>query len=309
MRSDLDHVLGHVVAAHGNAAAVLLEIGDARAQAAPGGDRRIEGDGDLGPTQPLFLLRLHAAAVRGNQAIVEKAQFVQVFRRQAAALGLDGCDLAPDLVEVDGGDGIELLLQGAHVAQQFRRAHVGSPGGDADADAPLGAAVPLAVQGLDALQAALAQLAVELERRGVPDRALGLVPGPLGQQKAQAACSQILSVALDAGGVLEDGGGAATNGLEHGQLTEDGKFIRVERRQGQRRQAAGEGRLVWRRQILVDAARQGHVQVGVDVGKAWHDGLARAVDFFRLRIAGQHLLAGSDRGDAVSLNRHRSRRR
>ena len=80
----------------------------------------------------------------------------------------------------------------------------------------------------------------------------------------------------------------------------------VERRQGQRRQAAGEGRLVRRRQILVDAARQGHVQVGVHVGKAWHDGLARAVDFFRLRVAGQHLLAGSDRRDAVSLNRHRT---
>ena len=34
--------------------------------------------------------------------------------------------------------------------------------------------------------------------------------------------------------------------------------------------------------------------------------LPRAVDFFRLRIAGQHLVAVADRGDAVSLNRHRA---
>ncbi len=301
----LDHVLRHVVAAHGDVAAVLLQVGDARAEPAARGDGGVEGDRDTGPPQPLLLLGFHAAAVGADQALVEKAQVVEIFGRQTAALGLDGCHLAPDLVEVDGGDRVELLLQGAHLAQQLGRAHIRRPGGYADADAPLRRAVALAVQGLDAGKAALAQLAVHLERGRIADRALGLVPCPLGEKKANARGRHVVGVGLDARCILQDRGGAAADRLQNAQLAEDAVLLGLQPRQRQRGEPARERRLVRRRQVFVDAARQRHVQVSVHVGEARHHRLARAVDTLGRRVAGQDVATRPHGSDPVGLDRHR----
>src|SRR6476661_5483821 len=118
--------------------------------------------------------------MRADQPTVQETQIVEIFGGKAAALRPHRGHFAPDLVQMDGGDGFELLLQSAHIAQKLGRAHVWRPGGDADAYASFGRTVALAVQRLDARKAPLAELAVDLERRRIADRAPSLVPGALG---------------------------------------------------------------------------------------------------------------------------------
>ena len=79
-----------------------------------------------------------------NQPVVQETEIGEVLGRQAIAMGLHGRDFAPDLVEMDGGQRVELLLQRAQILQQFRRAHVGRPGGDGDAHPAVRLAVPVA---------------------------------------------------------------------------------------------------------------------------------------------------------------------
>ena len=60
-----------------------------------------------------------------------------------------------------------------------------------------------------------------------------------------------------------------------------------------------------RREILEDAARDGHGEMGVHVGEARHDHLVRAVDAFGVRIAAENLRTGSDCRDAIAVDRDR----
>ena len=135
-------------------------------------------------------LRLHAAAMGADQPVVQEAQIGQVLGGQPVAMRLDRRDLAPDLVEMDGGPGVELLLQGAHVLQQLGRAHVGRPGRHGDAHAAVGLAVPVAESALDGREVPLAERAVELEGRRIADRGADPVVGALAQQEAHAGLGQ-----------------------------------------------------------------------------------------------------------------------
>ena len=69
-----------------------------------------------------------------------------------------------------------------------------------------------------------------------------------------------------------------------------------------RRQAAGEGRLVRRRKILEHAARQGHRKMRVDVGKARHHELAGSVDKVCRREPRRDFDIGPDRRDASAFD-------
>src|SRR5476649_1957063 len=60
-----------------------------------------------------------------------------------------------------------------------------------------------------------------------------------------------------------------------------------------------------RREVLEDAARNGHGEMGVHIGEARHDHLVRAVDAFGVRIAGKNLFSGSDCRDALAVDRNR----
>ena len=237
-----------------------------------------------------------------DQPVVQEAEIGQVLGGQAVAMRLHRRDLAPDLVAMDGGPGVELLLQRAQVLQQLGRAHVGRPGRGGDADAAVRLAVPLLVGVLDGPEMALAQRAVELEGRGIADRGADPVIGALAQQEAHAGAGQRLGVVVDVVGVLQHQRGAAAQRLERAEQRHGAAL--VGRHVGQRdgRQAAGEGRLVRRREILEHAARQGHGEMRVHVGEARHHHLARAVDLLGGGMARQDLGAGPDRGDAVAVD-------
>src|SRR5258707_4774226 len=107
--------------------------------------------------------------MRADHLVVEKAEFGEILGWQQVAVRLDRRDLAPDLVEMDGSPGAELLLQGAEVTQQFRRAHVRRPGRDCDAHSTVRLAVPFAMKLLDVDHVAFAELSVELEGRRIAD--------------------------------------------------------------------------------------------------------------------------------------------
>ena len=177
----LDHVLGHVVGAHGDPTAVgcsrsaMRGLKPRRAAIA-----ELKETVTLARAQSLLLLRHHAAAVRGDQPIVEKAQIVQIFGRQAAALGLDGGDLAPDLVEVDRGERYR-----AFVAGRARRA--GVPASTCREPrrrrrcgcAPRRCRAACRARSRCAARQRSPSLRSTSNGDGVADRAFGLVPGPL----------------------------------------------------------------------------------------------------------------------------------
>ena len=98
---DFDHVLGHIVGAQGDGAAVCLQIGDARAQAPSCGDGGVKGHGSAGGAQEALFVGCHAAAVGCHQTRREKTTLLQIFRGPQAALLLYGGDFAPDLIEMD----------------------------------------------------------------------------------------------------------------------------------------------------------------------------------------------------------------
>ena len=94
---------------------MALEIGDARAEAAPRGDGGVEGHGDARFAQKLLLGRLHAAAMGADQPVVQEAEIGQILGGKSVAMRLHRRDLAPDLVAMNGGPGVELLLQRTQV--------------------------------------------------------------------------------------------------------------------------------------------------------------------------------------------------
>ena len=97
-------------------------------------------------------------------------------------------------------------------------------------------------------------------------------------------------------------GRAAAHRLQRAELRHGAPLVGRHVGQRDRRQAAREGRLVRRREILEHAARQGHGEMGVDVGEARHDELALAVDPLGLGVARQDLGVGADLGDAIALD-------
>ena len=254
---------------------------DARAEAAAGGDRGVEGDDDLRIAQQLLLARIHAAAMGADHLLVQEAEIGEILGRQPVAMRLHRGDLAPDLVEMDGHPGAELLLQRAQVLEQLGRAHVGRPGRDGDADAAVGLAVPFGEGLLDRLDVLLAERTVELEGRRIADRGADPVVGALAEQEAQARLAQGLGVVVDVVGILEHEGDAAAQALERAELRHHAALVGRHVGQRDRRQAAGEGRLVRRREVLEHAARQGHGEMGVGVGEARHHHLAAPVDAAR----------------------------
>jgi hypothetical protein len=290
---------------HGDGAALRLQRFDARAQAAARGDRGIEGDDHLGVAEQILLARVHAAAMGADHLVVQEAQIGEILGRQPVAMGLHRRDLAPDLVEMDGHPGAEPLLQRAQLVEQLRRAHVGRPGGDRDADTAIGLAVPLAEGLFDGGDVLLPQRAVELERRGIADRGAGPVVGALAEQEAQAGRGRALGVVVDVVGILEQEGDAAAQAFERAQLRHHAPLVGRHVGQRDRRQAAGERRLVRRREILEHAARQGHGEMGVGVGEARHHHAAAPVDPIRRGIARRQLGVRSDRGDLPALDRDR----
>ena len=298
----LDHVLGHVVRAHADVAAVLFEVGDPRAEAATRGNGGVERDIDLRLAQQLLLRRFHAAAMGADDAVVEETEVGKVLGRQAVAMGAHRGHLAPDLVEMDGDARVELFLQRAQVLQQLGRAHVGRPGRDGDAHPTVGLAVPVAMVPLDVPDVILAQRAVELIRRRIADRGADAVVGAFGEQETHAGIGQGAGVMIDVVGIFQHVRGAAAQRLQRAQQCKGPAFVGSHLGQRDGRQAAGEGRLVRGREVLEHAARQGHGEMRVDVGEAWHDELAAAVDLLGRGIARQHLGAGADGGNAVALD-------
>jgi hypothetical protein len=151
---------------------------------------------------------IHGAAVATVDAddtvIYDGAVAVEADRIVAVGASRDVLARYPDAERLDGS--------GKAIMPGFA-AHVRRPGRDADADAPVRHAVAPGMEGLNPRKAALAEPAVDLERRRITDRALGLVPSPLGEQEAHAGGGHLLDVGLDAGGVLEDCRAAAADGL------------------------------------------------------------------------------------------------
>ena len=132
---------------------------------------------------------LHAAAMGADQPVVEEAEIRQVLGRQPVAVRLDGRDLAPDLVEMDGGPGAELLLQRAQVAAAARASTCRAPRPRRRCGCgPSALPFHLREGVLDGREMALAQRAVELEGRRIADRGAGPVVGALAQQEAHAGC-------------------------------------------------------------------------------------------------------------------------
>ena len=231
---------------------------------------------DLRVAQQLLLARIHAAAMGADHLLVEEAEIGEILGRQPVAMRLHRRDLAPDLVEMDGHPGAELLLQRAQVLEQLGRAHVGRPGRDGDADAAVGLAVPFGEGLLDRLDVLLAERTVELVGRRIADRGADPVVGALAEQEAQARLAQRLGVVVDVVGILEHEGDAAAQALERAELRHHAPLVGRHVGQRDRRQAAGEGRLVRRREILEHAACQGHGEMGVGVGEARHHHAGRA---------------------------------
>ena len=215
---------------------------------------------------------------------------------------LDGCDLAPDLVEMDRGPGVELHLQRPQVAQQLGRAHVRRPGGDRDAQPALGLAVPFVERVFDQLEMLLAERAVELVRGGIADLGADPVEGADAQHEAHPRVGQGLRIVAGVGAVLEDQGRAAAQGFERAQLRHRLHLLRRHLRRRNRRQAAGEGRLVRRRQVLEHAARDSHGEMRVHVGEARHHHLVGAVDPLRAGVALHYVRRRTDGGDAVAVD-------
>ena len=211
--------------AHADIAAELLQIMDARAQAAARRDTGVEGDIGARLAEQPFLFPHHAAAVGADEAIVQEADVGEIFGRLAVAYLFDRGDLAPDLVEVDGRDRVELVLQGAQLAQQVGRAHVGRPGRNADGDAAVARAMPLRVQRFGPGDAVVAERRVDIERSGIADIALGLVPGFLAQQQAQSGVGDALRVILDVAAVFERRRRAAADRFQRGEPHHRDHFI------------------------------------------------------------------------------------
>ncbi len=99
---DLDHVLRHIVAAHGNGTAVRFQIGNARTETPPGGDGGVERHGRSALAKELLFRRGHTPAVRGDEAVGEKVALRQVGGGLDPSLTLHGRHFSPYLIEVDG---------------------------------------------------------------------------------------------------------------------------------------------------------------------------------------------------------------
>ena len=87
-----------------------------------------------------------------------------------------------------------------------------------------------------------------------------------------------LRVVLDVAAVFERRRRAAADRFQRGEPHHRDHLVARELRHRQRREPAGERRLVRRREVLVDALGDDQVEMGVDVGKARHHHLAGAVD-------------------------------
>ena len=280
---DLHHVLGHVVAAERDATAGALQRVDARGQPATGGDGGVDGDGGAGGAEGALLLGGHAAAMGGDQPVGQESRARQVLRRQHAARLPHGGDLPPDLVQMHGGQHVELILQLAQAPEQLGRAHVGRPRPNAG-------------------EAGLGECGIALEWPRLADRRLRAVPGALAQHQAQPARGHRLGVAVEPGAFLEHERRPAANGLERAQQRHDALLVGSQLRQRQRRQAAGEGWRVRWREILVDAARQHTGEVRVGVGETGEDRAAHAVDELGARVAGADVGRRTDQRDTAVVH-------
>jgi hypothetical protein len=228
-----------------------------------------------------------------------------VLGRQHAALLLHRRHLAPDLVQVHRGEDAELVLQLAETAEQRGRAHVRRPGGQAGVHPAAGGAVPALVEPRDALEPAVAERAVDVERPRLADRRPRPVPGPLAQEQPQAGVGQRPGVAVDPGAFLERQRGAAADRLQRAEQHHHPLLVGAERGRGQRRQAAGERRRVRGREVLVDPAREHTGEVGVRVGQAGQHGAAATVDALGGGMARERLGRGTDLRDAALVHDQR----
>jgi hypothetical protein len=294
------NVLGHVVGAERDEAAVALQVGDPGRQPTTGGDGRVECHGGAGRAQRALLRECHAATVRRHQAVRQEALAREVLGRRHAALLLDRRHLAPDLVQVHRGQDPQAVLQLARAAEQLGRGHVGRPHGQPRPDPAIGHAVPAPVQGGDTLEPGLAERAVDLERARLADRRPATIPRALAQEQAQAGVGEGVGVRVDPAALLERQRGAAADGLERAEPDHRPLLVRRELRRGQGRQAADEGRRVRGRKVLVDAARENAGEVCVRVGQAGEDGPPATVDTLGVRMASEHLGRGPERGDAAA---------
>jgi len=193
----------------------------------------------------------------------------------------------------------ELGLQLAQAVEQIGRAHVGRPGRQAGAETTVGLAVPPSVKLLDPLEAALRELRIELERARLADRRVRAVPRPLAQHQAQARVGERARIAVEPGALLQHQGGAAPDRFDRAQQRHDTLFVRAQRGQRQRRQAAGERRRMRGREVLVDPAGQDAREVRVRVRKAGKDCAPAAVDALGVRVARGQLGARAEFGDAA----------
>ena len=145
---------------------------------------------------------------------------------------------------------------------------------------------------------------VHVERSGIADAALGLVPRLLAQQQAKPGIGDGLRIGLDVAAVFQDRRGAAADRLQRGQPHHGVHLFLGQLGYGKRRQPAGEGRLVRRRQVLVDALGDDQREMGVDVGKPGHHHLAGAVHDLGAGEARDDLSRRTDGGDPAVLHRN-----
>ena len=182
----------------------------------------------------------------------------------------------------------------------------GSPPADSSATIGPKLAVPLVECVLDDPEVLLAQRAIEPVGRRIADRGADAVICPFAEQRPQASVGQGAGIVVDVVGVFERQRGAAAHRLERAQLRHHAPFIGCHVGQWDRREAAGKGWPVRRREVLEHAACERHGEMRVDVGEARHDHLAPAVKSFGGGVARQQVGARTDRRDAIAFNCNRA---
>ncbi len=203
---------------------------------------------------------------------------------------------------------IVFLGEGTEGLQQLGRRGLGERRGREHADASLVLAVPRGEQVIDAFHALVSQPGREpggftpgesVRRHRAGD--VLAVPNRLREHAAQAGLRQRRREPADASGILYDGGGPGSYGLER----RDGDHQRVLLPLEETRGLNGQARGVRESEILVEAAREYRCHVGVTVDEAWEQRLTASVVDVGVRIRPEDRVGGADRHDLVALHRER----
>ena len=189
----LDHVLGHVIAAHPDRTSGGGKLERGGGGAPTGGDGRIVGDGDAMLSEQRDFGVVHVAAVGYEKVVAEKIVGEEVLRRAHAARSHYRLYFLMALGQVDGGAEAVSLGQLAGGAQQVGRAQFGRVRGYEASDAPILASVPRRDEVFAAAESGLELGGREVESAFAEAFVVGVVE-VFCEEQAQAGVGEALGV-------------------------------------------------------------------------------------------------------------------